>query len=213
MSQYVYLHYDIRSMDMSGIFYVGRGSKERALRKGERSRRNSYYTSKCRKIGQENIGVGLIECSSKEESCQLEIGLIKRLKEQGVSLTNLSLGGERGGVGGAFFFGPHSIESRQKMSDYRKGRAAVPRTEEWKRKISQSLKGKVGNTKGMKFGPQTEQHRKKNSDSNKLVPHSTEWNAKISEAKKLRKRAADYYGIHYHKISQEMIAKYKELNK
>jgi hypothetical protein len=209
--QVVYLHAAPNASSKNDVFYVGRGSLERAKRLTKSCGRNWRWQRKAERYGHKNIEVAILECSTFEASCMLEIGLIKLLRQQGVKLANISNGGESGGTGGALFHGPHTDEAKRKMSESRKGKPRKPRTPEWNRKISEALTGRPGVTKGMKYPPQTEEHRRKNSQANKKVPHTKEWNQKVSEAKKLRKRAADYFQVPYRTISKVLIDQYKEI--
>jgi len=104
-------------------FYVGKGNGTRAHRL---SGRNSYHARTVAKYGKQNILIGKLDCSSEEISFNLEIGLIKCLKRMGVSLANMTDGGE--GPSGRTITDEHkakisaantnpSAETRAKMSE------------------------------------------------------------------------------------------------
>jgi hypothetical protein len=86
-----YVHARPNTLDTNGIFYVGKGSDERAQYK---LGRNQYHTNIVNKYGKDRILVGMIECSSEKIAFSLERGLIKCLRRAGVSLTNQTDGGE-----------------------------------------------------------------------------------------------------------------------
>jgi hypothetical protein len=76
-------------------FYVGKGVRTRYK---NFSQRNPYHKRIIAKYGQENILIGKIDCSSNDAALELEIGLIKCLRNMGIELSNLTDGGE-GNVG------------------------------------------------------------------------------------------------------------------
>lgn len=86
-------------------FYVGKGSD--VYRMNRMDGRNKYHTNITNKHGKSNILKGFIECSTESTAFDLEKGLIKRLKNMGFTLANMTHGGE--GVSGA------SEETRAKM--------------------------------------------------------------------------------------------------
>lgn len=76
-------------------FYVGKGVRTRYK---NFSHRNEKHKKIVKKYGQENILIGKIDCSTNKAALDLEVGLIKCLKQMGYSLANLTNGGE-GNVG------------------------------------------------------------------------------------------------------------------
>jgi len=78
------------------VFYVGKGDVIRSRLLGDS--RNSYHKNVINKHGKSNILVGFTPCSSEAIAFELEVGLIKCLKRMGVSLTNMTDGGD--GVSG-----------------------------------------------------------------------------------------------------------------
>lgn len=89
---FAYLHAKPDVMGIQGIFYVGKGNQLKRCRK--MSRRNKYHTEVVKEYGKSNILVGVMECSTEDIAFELERGLIKCLLKSGVSLCNLSRGGE-----------------------------------------------------------------------------------------------------------------------
>lgn len=90
MSFYAYIH----CKPDGTPFYVGKGNKHRAASKVRDH--NTWYSRTVNKYGKENILVGMFECSDEKAAYQLEVGLIKRIRAMGVSLCNLTTGGDGG---------------------------------------------------------------------------------------------------------------------
>jgi hypothetical protein len=88
---YSYVHARPGTVEAAGIFYVGKGKRQRFL---DFRRRGRYYLNIVKKHGKENILVGRIDCSSEELAFDLEMGLIKCLRQMGVKLVNATDGGE-----------------------------------------------------------------------------------------------------------------------
>ncbi len=138
---YVYVH---RKKSDSSIFYVGKGTKDRAYRKKGRNRywhnivnKHGYYVE----IVQNHI--------SEWVALELEKYLISEYKNLGYKLCNLTEGGE--GISGyahteeakkrvsiANTGKTHTEEARKKMSESRKGRKLSP---ESIKQISDKMKG------------------------------------------------------------------------
>jgi len=76
-------------------FYVGKGVRTRYKNFRDRS---THHKRVVAKYGAENILIGKLDCSTNETALLLEVGLIKCLRRMGVSLVNLTNGGE-GNVG------------------------------------------------------------------------------------------------------------------
>ena len=72
-------------------FYVGKGAR---YRMGAMTRRNDWHMKTINKYGKENILKSFIECSSESIALELEIGLIKTLRQNGYDLVNMTDGGE-----------------------------------------------------------------------------------------------------------------------
>lgn len=91
------------------------------------------------KYGEENIFVGKMECSTEEFAFELERGLIKRLRKMGLSIVNLTDGGD--GASGAV----RSPETRAKMSAAQKGnKKSVGAKRSTETRVKMAL-GKIGN--------------------------------------------------------------------
>lgn len=84
---YAYIH-----CKPDGIpFYVGKGG---ARRVSELTRNNRHHRNTIKKYGAENILVGKLACSSEAIAFELEKGMIKCLRRMGVTLCNMTDGGE-----------------------------------------------------------------------------------------------------------------------
>ena len=167
---YAYVHARPNTADASGVFYAGKGLERRA-----RSvvRDNRYHTNIVAKYGKSNILVGKFECSSEDIAFELEKGLIKCLRRMGVTLANVTDGGE--GNSGLKL----SEEARRKVGEAAKRNKGKVRTEEAKRRISSAKRGTVV----------SEETKRKLSELRKGVHKSEEHKRKLSEAckgKKLR---------------------------
>ena len=186
---YTYIHY---KPDFTP-FYVGKGAPRRA--NSLNSERNPYYLATVEKYGAENILVEKFECASEANAFELEMFVIKSLKEKGIKLTNFTDGGE--GSSGYV----HSLEVKLKMKErlpWNKGKTGMY-SQEYKKKLSDAKKGKIlsiehkarislgliGNTwnNGKTLSTET---RQKISDANKGKTRSLETKAKISAASKER---------------------------
>lgn len=88
---YTYVHARPESTDATGIFYVGKGKGKRAYDFNRRAQ-NPHYANVVDKHGAPSVGI--LPCSSEEMAFDLEVGLIKCLRRMGVTLTNMSDGGE-----------------------------------------------------------------------------------------------------------------------
>jgi hypothetical protein len=84
---YVYIHYK----PTGEPFYVGKGTEQRC---NSFAPRNHWYANIVYKYGSNNILISKIECSNDDIAFELEKGMIKRLKDQGYQLTNMTEGGE-----------------------------------------------------------------------------------------------------------------------
>lgn len=74
-------------------FYVGKGKIHRANILNPKYR-NPYHGNITKKYGIENILIGIIECSTNDIALELEVGMIKCFKRMGISLSNITNGGE-----------------------------------------------------------------------------------------------------------------------
>ena len=106
---YVYFH-----LRPNGVpFYVGKGLKRRATNLTRF--RNQHHQNVVDKYGKDNIQVMMFPCASEEEALAKEVRSIERLRHLGLTLCNITDGGE-----GASGF-KHSEEAKRRMSEQRKG--------------------------------------------------------------------------------------------
>lgn len=124
---YIYCH--IRK-DTRRPFYIGKGIFNRAF---DKKMRNKHWHNIVKKHGYEVVI--LVDNISEDKAFELERLFIKNIGLK--NLCNMTTGGE--GISGL----RHSKETRQKMSESRKGK---PKSEEHKRKIAKAKLGKF-NTK------------------------------------------------------------------
>lgn len=107
---YVYEHH----IPNRGVFYVGKGSGDRAWRKS--AKRNKYWQDTVNKYSKRGYTVRIIQgYLTEDEAYLLEKEIISMYKEQGIKLCNYAEGG-RGNIGSEF-----SQESCYKMSKSRSG--------------------------------------------------------------------------------------------
>lgn len=144
------------------VFYVGKGALRRVKNLRER---NEYHRRVVAKYGKNNILIGMLECSSEQIAFDLERGLIKCLKRQGVSLANCTDGGEGGS-------NPRP-ETRAKLSAAAKERGV---SEACRSATVAARKGK----------PLSEAQRRKQSETMKGIVFSEEHKRNISAAAKKR---------------------------
>ena len=197
-------------------FYVGKGSIDRIgnhIIESKNSKNNDYKHRKIRKIwkeGLEPIRIKIKENLSEQKAFELEIYLIwsiGRYDLRSGPLTNHTDGGD--GTSGAI----RSEEARRKMSESLKGRIVWNKgkesSEETKQKLSESHKGIK----------QSEETRRKNSESNKGEKnhfygkhHSEETKQKMSESHR-GKNKGNVPWIKGKKMSDESKRKISESNK
>ena len=105
---YVYIH---RKADTGEIFYVGKGTADRAWQLGYK--RNQHWN---RVVAKHGFIVELVETGlTNEQSIEKEIALIAHYGID--NLCNMTEGGEGGGIGRKW-----SDESRRKLSEAKKGK-------------------------------------------------------------------------------------------
>lgn len=129
MTFFAYIHARPETVNQQGIFYVGKGAGKRHL---DLAARNAHHTNIVAKYGAKNILIGKLECSREQIAFDLEIGLIKCLRRNGVKLANMTNGGE-----GSTGYIP-SEEAKRKAS---KALAGIVRAPEFGAKISASKMG------------------------------------------------------------------------
>lgn len=88
MTYVAYIHAKPTVEDAKGIFYVGKGTPQRAH---SLKHRNEHHANVVRKYGK--ILVTTIECSTEEAAYELEKGIIRALRGMGVKLSNKTDGG------------------------------------------------------------------------------------------------------------------------
>lgn len=175
---YTYLHARPATVDAHGVFYVGKGQRDRFR---DFSHRNPHHKNVVVKHGAENILIGRYDCSTEDIAMDLEKGLIKRLKAMGVELTNYTDGGE--GMSGL----RHTETTKEKMRQA--GKLRPPPSEEVRRRTSSTVK-RLWSEGVFRGVPHTEEARRKISENalgrpnpSARVPKSPETIAKISATK------------------------------
>lgn len=131
---YVYCH--IRK-DTNAIFYVGKGVKRRITAS---HRRTKYWKNIVNKAGGFTVQIDL-ETYSEQEALDFECVTIKRLRDSGINLCNVTTGGECGSSG--YKHSPETLELMRKNSIGNKSRTGQKFTEEQKQRHSQSLMGRI----------------------------------------------------------------------
>ena len=178
MEYYVYIH---KKLTDDSVFYVGRG---KGNRKASKQNRNLHWQRIVEKHG---FSIEIIEENlTFEESNNLEIFWIKKYKNDGINLANITLGG--GGISGRkrtddekkrisikLTGKNHSDEHKAKMLGNTNGCGA--RSDEFRKKMSEIMKGK----------PKSESHREKLKNALKGKPLSAEHRAKVAAANARRK--------------------------
>jgi len=150
MQHYTYAH---KKPDGS-IFYIGKGSGDRAYRTNHRNR---YWRNVVAKHGTYAVEI-LATWETHKEALAHEIELIAYFKSQKCNLVNLTDGGE--------------------------GNVGYKPTPETLEKMSASLKGKACWAKGKKLKPHSEETKAKMSLAHKGVRFSDDHKIKISRSKK-----------------------------
>lgn len=123
-----------------GKVYIGITGRtpSRRWHGGSAYRNNPHFYAAIKKYGWENFKHELLaEHLTKEEACATEIRLIKKYNSQDPKRGyNLSPGGDKTTLGYHL-----TEETRRKISDAAKARHTPPRTESWKRNLSEALRG------------------------------------------------------------------------
>ena len=131
---YVYSH--IRK-DTNTIFYVGKGAKRRIT---DKRGRTQYWNNIVNKAGGFNTQIEL-ETESEQEALNFEIATIKRLRDSGISLCNITIGGECGATG--YKHSPEMKKYVRTKALGNKSRTGHKATIEERQRISQGLMGRV----------------------------------------------------------------------
>lgn len=129
-----------RHTSPEGKVYIGITGRppSRRWHGGSAYRSNPHFYAAIKKYGWENFKHEIIaEHLTKEEACATEIQLIRLCGSQDPRRGyNRSPGGDKTTLGYHL-----SEETRQKISISAKTRPAIPRTEDWKRKIGEANRG------------------------------------------------------------------------
>ncbi len=165
------------------------------------------------KYGIQNFEKTIISLyESREEALVAEAAIVILEFVQRKDTYNLKLGGKGGSLKGR----PVSDKTRQKISKANTGKYMPPFSEEHKRKMSESMKGRSTHNKGKspseetkrkmsesgkRRNPMSEETRQKLSKVGKGRPHSEEHKRKISESKQGNRRKP-FSEEHKKKISE-----------
>jgi hypothetical protein len=90
---YAYVHAKPKTVNVKGIFYIGKGHGKRAYQLHRKE--NIHHQRVVNKYGRQNILVSKLPCSSEATAFDLEIGLIRCLRRMGVKLINQTEGGNQ----------------------------------------------------------------------------------------------------------------------
>ena len=130
------------------------------------SHKNSWLIQLDAKGLLDELKIELIEECNVSVLNDREIFWIAKLKNDGYKLTNMTDGGDVGSLGHK-----HTDEAKRKISEAGKRFKGIKRSEKTRKKISDSLRGKIGRNTGNKHSEET---KKKISESKKGV---VSWNA------------------------------------
>lgn len=192
---YTYAHF----RPDNSVFYIGKGHGRRAW---SDKNRNPYWHHVIAKHGDHKVEI-LAQWPTEQEAFDHEKFLIWCFRDMGYSMANIADGGEgssgyrhqedtirkmqedRAGKKNKFFGCSHSEDTKNLISKTKKANPSrpwlgKPRSEETKRKIAQSLQGRIG-------AKHTEESRKKISLAHigkKQAPPSEETRKKLSESVK-----------------------------
>lgn len=134
-----------------------------------------------------------MEFSDKEDMDIFETICIMADKAENTKNVNGNLGGWMSPKFPGWNKGiPNTEAQKKKKSEKLKGKPGPWKgksmKDETKQKISSSLKGRPSPTKGMKL---SEEHKKAISEANKKVVHDAEWNKKVGDAQRGKKKSKE----------------------
>lgn len=141
------------------IFYVGKGNRSRS----RNLKRNKWHANVVSKYGPENIIINFYECRSEKEAFCKEVQMILEYRNQGISLTNRTNGGE--GNVGYLWSKKQCLEQSEKIKK-------VWENPENREKYKQSQRDKW----------KDKEYREKQSKSRKGIIRSLEMKLKIKES-------------------------------
>ena len=180
MSKGIYCYIDKIN---NNIVYIGRDSSiHKNKRHKEHLQPSTYNRQVFNRILQDNLSRYQYQKLWEIDDCtdnhlnQMEIYYINKY--------NPKFNFTQGGDGTSGF--KHSLETRKKMSESKKGKKPYEMTEKTRKKMSEARKGKTPWNKG-KANVYSEETRKKMSESKKGKTHSLETRKKMSEAMKGKK--------------------------
>lgn len=156
-------------LDTNQVFYVGKGSNNRYK---DMLMRNKYFYNVVNKVGKDNIEIKIIENNlTEDEAFEKEKYYIQYYKEQGNKLTNMTSGGEGSSdwfehlteeekerhrqISKSFEGKKHTEETKQKIREAHIGMFNI--TEDGRKRISESAKGRKGFWKGKHLTEETKQ--------------------------------------------------------
>jgi group I intron endonuclease len=201
----MHLVYQHRKADTNEIFYVGKGTTKRSK---QSSGRSEYWHRTANKHG---FIVEIIKDNIDEEfAFFIEKEAIDVYRKRGIKLVNITDGGEgssgykhtekhkaklKGNTYGSSAWGKnfkgckHSLQTRQKWSEIRKGntnKLGTKLSEESKKKISDSNKGKPKLSKRILTDEQVRQIRKDLCEMDTLVSIAKKYNVSESTIRRIR---------------------------
>lgn len=166
----------------SNKYYIGitcQGVERRWRIDGSGYFKCPYFYNAIKKYGWDNFKHFIVRMGmTKNEAEEAEINLIKQYRENGYALYNISNGGNV-----AFAGIPLSEEHKKKISESNKGKPPTIMSEEGKARLRESLKGNQ-RALGYHHTQETKEKLSKALKGRKLKPFTEEHKRRISESKK-----------------------------
>lgn len=191
--------YQYRDPITKSIRYIGKGKGNRYLPNSHNHGYCGNWINSLKKQGMKPIIEFPEKDLTEKEAFALERKLIKRAKEEGHPLTNLTDGGE--GLSGF----KHSEESKKKMSELAIGKT---HTDETKKKLSISGKGRPGFWTGKSL---SEDHKNRLSESHKGYTMPESQKEKIAIANMGKKGTTNVSVEIYEKNTGKFVGKWNSL--